>query len=51
VWHPQSAVAEETTRKHVDANRARRAEVAWSLALKPEAKIRRAPIPGQRGSY
>jgi plastocyanin len=51
VWHPQLAAGEETTRKSVDASRARRADVAWSLALKPEAKIRRAPVSGQRGSY
>ena len=51
VWHPQLSVAEDTTRKNVDATRARRAEVAWSLKLKPEAKIRRAPVSGQRGGY
>ena len=51
VWHPQLAVAEEATRKTVDASRARRAEVAWSLKLKPEVKIRRAPVSGQRGNY
>jgi hypothetical protein len=50
-WHPQLGVAEETTRKNVDATRARRAEVVWTLNLKPEVKIRRAPTSGQRGGY
>jgi plastocyanin len=51
VWHPQLAVAEEATRKTVEASRSQRAEVAWALNLKPEVKIRRAPASGQRGSY
>jgi plastocyanin len=51
LWHPQLAVAEEATRKNVDASRAQRAEVAWTVTLKPEVKIRRAPVGGQRGSY
>jgi plastocyanin len=51
VWHPQLGVAEEATRKSVDATRARRAEVGWAVNLKPEVKIRRAPTSGQRGGY
>jgi plastocyanin len=51
VWHPQLAVAEEATRKKIDALRGQRAEVAWSINLKPEVKVRRAPLSGQRGSY
>jgi plastocyanin len=51
VWHPQLAVAEEATRKNVDALRGQRAEVAWIVNLKPEVKVRRAPLNGNRGSY
>ena len=51
VWHPQLATTEDATRKNVDATRARRAEVAWTVNLKPEVKIRRAPTSGQRGGY
>lgn len=51
VWHPQLGTTEDATRKTVDATRARRAEVAWTVNLKPEVKIRRAPTSGQRGGY
>jgi len=51
VWHPQLSVAEDATRKNVDATRARRNDVAWALKLKPEVKIRRAPTSGARGGY
>ena len=51
VWHPQLGTTEDATRKSVDASRARRAEVAWTVKLKPEVKIRRAPAGGQRGAY
>jgi len=51
VWHPQLAAGEETTRKTVEASRAHRADAAFTVALKPEVKIRRAPAAGQRGSY
>ena len=51
VWHPQLEGDEEQTRKSVDASRARRSEVAWSLTLKPEARVRRAPAGRQSGSY
>ncbi len=51
VWHPQQGGTEEDTRKNVDVSRAARAEVAWSLALKPEVRIRRAPVSGSHGAY
>jgi plastocyanin len=51
VWHPQLGTSEDATRKNVEATRARRAEVAWTVNLKPEVKIRRAPTSGQRGGY
>jgi plastocyanin len=51
VWHPQLAAAEDATRKNVDASQGRRVEVAWVVNLKPEVKIRRPPIGGERGGY
>jgi hypothetical protein len=51
VWHPQLAVAEDATRKNVEALRGQRAEVAWSVNLKPEVRIRRPPTGGQNGRY
>ncbi|MEO8751510.1 MAG: methylamine utilization protein [Casimicrobiaceae bacterium] len=51
VWHPQLGVAEEVTRKSVDVLRGQHADVAWTVALKPEVRIRRAPVAGQRGGY
>jgi plastocyanin len=51
VWHPLLAVAEEATRKNVQAPRGQRAEVAWTVNLKPEVKVRRAPLAGNRGNY
>ena len=51
MWHPQLGISEDATHKTVEATRARRAEVAWTVNLKPEVKIRRAPTGGQRGGY
>jgi plastocyanin len=51
VWHPQLEVKEEATRKTVDAVRARTTNAAWTLMLKPEAKIRRAPTGESSGRY
>ena len=51
VWHPQLAVAEDATRKNVDASRGQRVDVAWTINLKPEVKVRRAPVGGQRSGY
>jgi len=51
VWHPQLDAPEETTRKTVDASHAGTATVAWTLKLKREAKVRRAPTSDGRGRY
>ena len=51
VWHPQITVAEEKTRKTIDVTPGAHAEVTWTLNLKPEASIRRAPVPGQGRRY
>ena len=49
VWHPQLAVAEETTKRRVELPNASSEE--WQLALKPEVRIRRAPAPRGSGRY
>ena len=50
VWHPQLDAAEETTRKTVDAH-AGSIAVAWTIKLKREAKVRRAPTGEGRTRY
>jgi plastocyanin len=51
VWHPQQKAGEETTKKTVDTSRARRTDVEWTLQLKPEARVRRAPTVERSGPY
>jgi len=51
VWHPQLDASEESTRKAVDATRGGAVAVSWSLHLKREAKVRRAPGAEGRGRY
>jgi plastocyanin len=51
VWHPQLEGSEDATKKNVDASRSRSVEVAWVIKLKPEARIRRAPIADRPGRY
>ena len=50
VWHPQLDADEETTRKNVDLSRLRHVDVTWTLKLKPEVRVRRAPT-GRHGSH
>jgi plastocyanin len=51
VWHPQLEGGEDATRREVDLSRARRTDVAWSLKLKPEVRVRRAPASMRGGHY
>jgi hypothetical protein len=51
VWHPQLDVDESATRRSVDLSRTRHAELAWSLKLKPEVRVRRAPASHRGGHY
>ena len=52
VWHPQLATTEEATRRTVDAAHAGTLPVQWTIALKREARIRRAPAAdGGGGGY
>jgi len=51
VWHPQLDASEESTRQNVDASSASRLAVTWTLKLKPEVKVRRAPTAERSGRY
>ena len=51
VWHPQAASPEESTRKTVDPAGARVVDVQWTVNLKPEAPVRRAPSTERGGRY
>ena len=51
VWHPQLEGSEDATKKNVDASRSRSVEVSWTVKLKPEARIRRAPVADRSGRY
>jgi plastocyanin len=51
VWHPQLETGEEATRQNVDATRAGRLEVSWTLKLRPEVRVRRAPTSERGGRY
>jgi plastocyanin len=51
VWHPQADAAEETTRKTIDASRGRVVDVEWTLKLKPEVRVRRAPVSAGGSRY
>jgi plastocyanin len=48
VWHPRMQATEESTVRSVTIATAP-VEVSWQLALKPDLRPRRAPVPGQRG--
>jgi hypothetical protein len=49
VWHAQLAAAEESTRRTLDVQASQSAE--WSIALKPEVRIRRTPAGSRGGRY
>jgi plastocyanin len=51
VWHPRLQGPERATQQATGLGRESRAELTWKLALKPEMRIRRAPVPGSRGHY
>ena len=51
VWHPQMEIAEEATRRTIAAAQSRRIDVEWTLKLKPELKVRRAPTSERGGRY
>lgn len=49
VWHPRLEGKEDATEQKVTIPRTGAVESAWNIGLTPEFRIRRAPIPGQRG--
>ena len=51
VWHPQMDIPEDATRKTVDVSATRRASVDWTLRLKPDVRVRRAPVSDRGGRY
>ena len=51
LWHPQQDGAEDATRRTVDLTHAHRAEVAWTVTLKPEIRVRRAPVAGHGSNH
>jgi plastocyanin len=51
VWHAQLAIDEESTRRALDVAAGRRSEAAWTIALKPEVRVRRAPAAAHAGHY
>jgi hypothetical protein len=51
VWHPQLTTGEENTRKPVEIVAGRRSEAAWTVELKPEVRVRRAPAAAHSGHY
>ena len=51
VWHPDQIDSEETTRKEVDTTHAARVDVEWEIGVKPQPKVRRAPIGERGGRY
>ena len=50
VWHPQLETSEDATHKTIDASRDRRVEAAWTLTLKREVRVRRAPTSERGGT-
>jgi len=50
VWHPQLEMSEEATQKTIDVSHDRRIEAAWTVKLKQEVRVRRAPIAGHGGT-
>jgi plastocyanin len=49
-WHPQLDGDEAATARVLDV-KGRSVEVAWSLAVRPEVRVRRAPGARQSGGY
>ncbi len=50
-WHPLLEGDEAQTRKSIDLSKLSRGEVAWSLKLRPEVRVQRAPESKESGRY
>jgi hypothetical protein len=51
VWHPQMSGDEAATRKRLEVAAGAPARVQWTLAIRPEVKVRRAPVRGHGMHY
>jgi plastocyanin len=51
VWHAEQEGTEEATRAPVEVGAGQRVEKTWTLALKPEVRVRRAPSASHSGHY
>jgi plastocyanin len=51
VWHPRLQGSESATRQPADLTANARMDFSWKLALRPDARIRRAPVPGSHRHY
>ncbi|MDQ6620015.1 MAG: hypothetical protein M3Z31_10020 [Pseudomonadota bacterium] len=51
VWHAQMEIPEDSTRVPADLSTARKIDLAWTLKLKPEMRVRRAPVGAHGGHY
>lgn len=51
VWHPQQDADEEATRRALDVAAGQALEVTWTVPLKPELRVRRAPTAGHGSHY
>jgi hypothetical protein len=50
VWHPQLEMSEDATHRTIDVSRDRRVEAAWTVKLKREVRVRRAPTSERGGT-
>jgi plastocyanin len=51
VWHPRLRGSEAATQQPADLSANASVELSWKLVLKPETRIRRAPVPGSHRHY
>jgi hypothetical protein len=51
VWHPQQEGTEDDTRRPLELGAGQRAEAVFTLTLKPEVRVRRAPTGAHVGHY
>ena len=50
-WHPRLQGPESATQQTAELGGNGRSELSWKLVLKPDIRVRRAPVPGMRGHY
>jgi hypothetical protein len=50
VWHPQLETSEDATQRTIDVSRDKRVESAWTVKLKREVRVRRAPTAERGGT-